>query len=481
MKKVVLASLLVCATIASGLSTAFGQQPVNLGSAAQGASAPCALPDAEYTAYTNGMNQSNPQAKASGIEAYLTAYPTSACPDIRLSTLEILMATYSGFDAAKTLSAADRVLQLDPTNIQALTYEAYLRKGAADAMTDATAKQAALDAAAGFAQRGLAAPKPASMSAADFKKAQDAAFPIFYSTIGEDALGKKDSATAIDAYKKELAYVPLTETENPKTYLQETYYLALAYYQSTPPDYLDCTYYMSRFVAYAPEPYKSQATPLAKYCYTKYHGAADGYDAVATAAAANLNPPAGLFDSIKPAPTPAEVINNVFATTPDLGSLAPGDMEFILQNGTPDQAAKVWNTVKDKSREFPNVLVVASTPTQVQVALSDDAVQSKTADFTFNLTPPDPIPDLKEHATPAEKAAYKKKEEEAQKLAAQIAVATAPGQTVTLDGTYDSYTPKPVMIMMSDGAVVLPKPDKPAAAAHHPTHTTTHTTRSSEQ
>lgn len=476
MKKVVLAALLASATIAPGLSSAFAQQPVNLGAAAQGGSAPCALPDAEYTAYTNGINQSNPQAKAAGIEAYLTAYPTSACPDIRLSTMEVLMATYSGFDATKTLGAADRVLQLDPTNIQALTYEAYLRKGAADGLTaDPTAKQSALDAAAAFAQRGLAAPKPASMSAADFKKAQDAAFPIFYSTIGEDALGKKDSATAINAYQKELAYVPLTETENPKTYLQETYYLALAYFQSTPPDLLDCTYYMSRFVAYAPEPYKSQATPLAKYCYTKYHGGPDGYDAIVTAATANLNPPTGLFASIKPAPTPSEIIDGVFASTPDLGSLAPGDMEFILQNGTPDQAAKVWNTVKEKSREFPGVLVIASTPTQVQVALSDDAVQSKTADFTFNLTPPDPLPDLKEHATLAEKAAYKKKQEAADKLAAQIAAATAPGQTVTLDGTYDSYTPKPIMIMMSDASVVLPKPTKAEAPARR---ATTHTTRS---
>jgi len=31
------------------------------------------------------------------------------------------------------------------------------------------------------------------------------------------------------------------------------------------------------------------------------------------------------------------------------------------------------------------------------------------------------------------------------------------GQTVTLQGTYDSFTPKPIMITMSDGEVVLPK------------------------
>lgn len=469
MKKVVLASSLACAMLATVLSSAFAQTPVNLGTANKAAPATCALPNAEYTAYENGMNQSNPQAKAAGIEAYLAAYPKSACPGIRLSTLETLMQTYSGFDSAKTLSTADRVLAIDPTNLRALTYEAYLRKQAADALTDPAAKQAALEVAASYASKGLAAPKPATMSDADYKTAQDLAYPIFYSTIGEAALGKKDDATAIGAYQKELQFVPLAQTEDPKAHLQETYYLALAYYNSTPPDLLNCSFYMSRFVAYAPEPYKSKAEPLAKYCYTKYHGGSDGYDALVAAATANLEPPAGLFASIKPAPTPAEVIAKVLATTPDLGSLAPGDMEFILENGTPDQASKVWSTVVGKSREFPGVLVIASTPTQVQVALSQDAVESKTADFTFNLTPPEPVPDLKAHATAAERAVHRRQEEEAAKLAAQIAAATAPGQTVTLDGTYASYTPKPIMIIMSNGAVVLPKPVKSAAPERHTT------------
>jgi hypothetical protein len=88
--------------------------------------------------------------------------------------------------------------------------------------------------------------------------------------------------------------------------------------------------------------------------------------------------------------------------------------------------------------------------------VSDDAVQSKTADFTFNMTP------LDEGKTPAQQAAAKKQ-------AADIAAATAVGQKVTLSGTYASYTPSPIMIVMSDGAVVLAKktPAKPTAV-HHP-------------
>jgi hypothetical protein len=254
--------------------------------------------------------------------------------------------------------------------------------------------------------------------------------------------------------------VPPDATKTPGSVLQDIYYLGEAYYQSTPPDYLNCTFYTSRAVAYAPDQYKALFSPTAKYCYRKYHGADDGYDAVLAAATANLNPPDGFFATIKPAPTPADIVNQVIASTPDLSTLATGDKEFILQNGTPDQAAKVWDTVKGKSFQFPDVLVIASTPTQVQVAISDDAVQAKTADFTFNLAAPE---DLPEHATLAQKNAFKKKQD-------AIAAAIAVGQKVTLSGTFDSYTPKPIMITMSDGDVVLPK----AAAPAHTTHTAPH-------
>jgi hypothetical protein len=119
------------------------------------------------------------------------------------------------------------------------------------------------------------------------------------------------------------------------------------------------------------------------------------------------------------------------------------------------------------------MVVVSSTPQQIQVASPAAVVpgQTPTADFTFNMTPPDALPDLSAHATPAQKLAYKKKQAAADKLAAAIAAAIAPGQTVTLSGTFDSYTPKPFMITMSDGAVILPEAAKPspahAAPAHH--------------
>ena len=60
-----------------------------------------------------------------------------------------------------------------------------------------------------------------------------------------------------------------------------------------------------------------------------------------------MNPPADF--KIKPAPSPADIVANVIATTPDLSTLAVSDKEFILANGKPEDAAKVWDTVKGKS------------------------------------------------------------------------------------------------------------------------------------
>jgi hypothetical protein len=464
MKKVVLASLLACAAIASGLPSAFAQQPVNLGTQPSGQ---VQMPDAEYQVYNNAMTQTDPKAKAAAFEAYLTQFPQSS---VKVSVLETLVALYSTFDTAKMLDAADRLLQVDPNNIRGLYAEALLHKQNADTLTDAAAKQAALDAAAGFAQRcltALAGAKPASMSDDDFKTLKASATPSLYSVIGAAALNKKDTASAIDAYKKELASVPVAQTQTPGPMLQDTYYLGLAYLQATPPDLLNCAFYMARFVDYAPEPYKSQIAPSAKYCYRKFHGGDDGYDTIAASAQANLNPPDGLFASVKPAPTPADIINGIFKDTPDLATLAPGDKEFILANGTPEQVQRVWDSVKGKSVEIPGAVVIASTPTQLKVAVSDDAIQSKTADFTFNLAPPEDIPEPKPSATPAQKLAYKKAVAAAQKKAADIATATAVNNTVTLDGTYDSFTPNPIMIVMSDGVVVLPKAAAPKPVVHH--------------
>ncbi len=387
MNKAVVASFLAVAALGSGARYAFSQSQVNLGSGSQ--QQPAAgggqvqLSQAEYNDYNAAINQTTPQTKAPALEAYLTKYPQSP---VKTDVLQQLMVAYSSFDPTKTLDAADRLLQVDPNNIRALTLEVYFRKASADQITDVSQKQAALDKAADYAHKGLTATKPKDVSDDDFKKIQDGAFPIFYSAIGTAALNKKDTATAIDNFKKELTAVPVDQTTKPGPVLQDIYFLGLAYLQSTPPDYINCTFYMTRFTDFAPEPYKSQISPTAQFCYKKYHGSADGYDKVTTAAQTNLNPPSDF--TITPAPSAKDIAHQTVASTPDLGTLALSDKEFILQNGSSDDAEKVWATVKGKSVQIPGATVVSATDTVLTVSVSDDAVQSKTADFTFNMKEP---------------------------------------------------------------------------------------------
>ena len=381
MRKAVVASLLAIASAGSSARFGFSQAPA----AAPAASGQVQMPQAEYNDYTAAIGQTTPQTKAPALEAYLTKYPNSS---VKADVLQQLMVAYSSFDPTKTLDAADRLLQVQPDNLRAITLEVYFRKSAADQLTDPSAKQTALDKAADYAQKGLAAAKPTEMSDADFTTLKTNAYPIFYSAIGTAALNKKDTATAIDNFKKELAAVPVDQTTKPGPILQDTYYLGLAYLQSTPPDLLDCSFYVARFIAFAPDPYKTQMAPTAQYCYKKYHGNADGYDKITTAASANLNPPSDLFSSITPAPKPADIAHQTVTSTPDLGTLALSDKEFILQNGSQEDADKVWDTVKGKTVQIPGATVISATDSVLTVAVSDDAVQSKQADFTFNMKEP---------------------------------------------------------------------------------------------
>jgi hypothetical protein len=217
--------------------------------------------------------------------------------------------------------------------------------------------------------------------------------------------------------------------------------LAQAYYTSTPPDYLNCAWYATRAANFAPAAFKPTIQTLATYCYKKFHGGTDGYDAIQTAVATNLNPPSGLLAGIKPAPKPEDYVKQLIATTSDLATLAVSDREFGLQYGSSDDADKLFASVKGKTVEFPDVLVIAATESSIQVAVSDDSVQAKTADFTFTMKEP-------------------------------LKTVPAVGAKVSLDGTYDSYTQKPLMITMIDGSVVEKKAPAKAPVRRRPTHYT---------
>ena len=421
MKKSVLASLLALATIFPGsVSMVYGQ-------GAQSGQITIKDP-AEYNDYTNAVGQSTPAAKAAAIETFLTKYPNSV---VKNDMLEQLMAAYQqAGDLPKTLSTADRLLASDPGNLRALAISVYIEKSQAATKTTPADAQPILDKAAAQAQTGLSATKSGNMSDADFQKLKTATAPIFDSAIAQDDENKKDFTGAIAAFTNELkAYPDPTQTQAGPG-LNDTYLLGQAYAQQTPPDLKNAAWFLTRAAQFAPPQAKPQIEKAAEYFYNKYHGSMDGYPAIQTLAQANLFPPAEYNPTpAPPPPSPADLAAQTVSSTADLKTLSLSDKEFILFNGKPEDAQKVWDTMKGTRVQVPG-MVISATADSVQLAVTEDNKQSKKADFTINMKTP-------------------------------LKIVPAIGATVTFDATFDSYVANPPMITLIDG-----EPPAKAPAAH---------------
>lgn len=403
---------------------------------------------AEFNAYQIATTQTDPRTKASQLEGFLQTYPQSV---VKKAVLDMLLDTYGGLnDDDKALSAASRLLQVDPTNMKAIYVSVVIKKRQCQKTSDTQT----CDDAAALAEKGLNAPRPAGTSSDDWKKLTGATYPIYHSAMAlDDALSKKDFKAAQAEYKAELMLY--SDDQSKTTGLNDTLLLAQAYSQpGTSQDLVQAVWFYARVWDFAPAAYKGQIEPKLDYYYKKYHGGLDGLDAVKTMAAATTFPPASFV--ITPAPTPAEIAHKVVTETPDLTMLNLEDKEFILANGTTDDANKLWAVLKDQVTPVPGI-VIDATASVIKVAVTQDAKEAKIADFIVNLKTP-----LAEKEIPAAGFEYK------------LAPATE------LVGTYDTYTQIPATatlaqraeIVLRDG-VVVPEKKKPVpvhkpAAGHKP-------------
>jgi len=443
MKKFVFVSVLALA------STSLGSLPT-----LRAQDQPITIKDpAEYNAYQMAITQSDPKQKAAALESFLQTYPQSVVKPAVLNNLVDLYA--SPMDPDKELSAATRLLQIDPNNLKALLYSVVVKKQQAQQHND----QQAADDAKALAQKGLGVPKPASMSEDEWKTLTSASYPIFRSAVALDDVMKKDFKDAVDDYKQELMLYSADQTKSGPG-LVDTLNLAEAYVNINPkkPDPNDlkmAIWFYSRAWDFAPAAYKPQIEKKLEYWFNRYHGSLDGLDKVKTDSQATEFPSGDV--SIAPAKTPQEKIHDLLATTPDLKTLALADKETILAYGSKDDADKVWAVLKDQQTPVPGV-VIEATASQIKVAVSDDAKQAKTADFIVNLKEP-----LKDAEVPQPGFEYKLQ------------------PAAELDGTYDSYTQIPatdtstasVQIVLREGFVQPEKKKAPVhkpSAAHHAAH-----------
>lgn len=398
---------------------------------------------AEYNAFQMFSTQSDPKAKAAAGESFLEKYPQSKAKSLVLDSL--LDAYQATGDATKVVDTAGKLLQIDPNNLKAILYSVLIKKQQCGKTSDA----ATCDDAAAMAQKGLQVPKPAATSDDEWKKLTGAAYPIFHSAIAlDDALSKKDFKGAQDEYTAELKMY--TDDQSKTQGLVDTLQLAQAYSQPGSTQNLpNAVWDYARVWAYAPPAYKAQIEPKLEYYYKKYHGSLDGLDALKQQAQASTFPP-GTFH-IDPAKSPAEQIHDLIAATPDLNTLALADKETVLAVGSKDDADKLWALLKDKETQVPGIVISAEAGT-IKVAVTQDAKDSKVADFIVNLKKPLTDAELKV-------------------VVAGFEFKTQPDNELV--GTYDSYRQVPATdttaqsaeIVLRDGEFIPAK--KKAAPVHH--------------
>ena len=408
-------------------------QPVQ-GQPAQGqpaapAQAPVIKDPAEYNAYVGAVQQTDPAAKISGLEAFLTQYPNSV---MKTQALEILMGTYQQTgNQQKTTDTAVKLVTADACNVRGLALLAYFDRVRAQG-GDPNSKQLLADAKK-YAQQGLEClpkfNKPEGTSDADFQKMKDQMAGIFNAAVGIAALQDKDYAAAVKALR-------VAADGNPQDF-SVVYPLALAYLGQTPPDYINGIWFAARAAAVAPPQAQAQIEKYARSQYVKYHAGDDGWPQVLAAAKANPTPPAGF--TIKPAPTPAEQAHKmVQETQPDKMDFAT--WEFVLSNGSQEDQDAVWNAIKGKAVQM-NGTVFKATPTQFEIAASSDDIEAKKPDITLNF----------EDTVPAK-------------------LIPKEGASLDFQGEPASYTPSPFMMVMEKGRLLkaAAAPAKKAPVHHKP-------------
>jgi hypothetical protein len=371
------------------------------------------------------MSQSSPAAKAAAIEQFLTQYPNSV---VKKEMLEQLVAAYrAAGNTPKTVDAAKRLLVVEPDNLRALAFVAFVSKSTAG--TDVTK----LNEAASYAQKGLKATKPADMTDAQFSSLK----PLFLDVVGADQEAQKEYKSAIQTYLEELHAFSNPDQDTQKGIgLYDTYNLANAYVQQDPKDEVSAIWYFTRAAQFLTGNFQQTADKAARYWYQSYHNSMDGYDAIVAMAKTSVFPPSTYTVTKYVPPTPAQLADQAVQSTPDLNTLSLHDKEYILANGSTNDAAKVWNVLQGKVAEVPGVVVSATTDS-VQLAVSPDAQTANKADFTVNMKKP-------------------------------LKTAPNPGDKVTYIATFSSYTQNPLMIIMNDG--ILKPVVKPRRPVHHAVH-----------
>jgi tetratricopeptide (TPR) repeat protein len=383
---------------------------------------------AEYNAYVGAVQQTDPAAKVSGLEAFLTQYPNSVMKE---DALAYLMAAYQQTgNQAKMLETSQKVLQANPCNIRALALVAYTKQAMGVAGQNA---QQNFTEAGQAGEKGLqclqTAAKPADTNDADWNKLKTQTTNIFNSAAGIAAYNTKDFAKA-EQYLR-----PAVEAD--PTNLLNVYDLALSYLAPGAAEKdVDGLYFIARAAALAQGAGKDQIAKFGKSRYVKYHGSEDGWTNLLAQAASTPLPPANFTITQYVPPTPAQQAADLVKTK-KVEEMSFAEWQLVLSEGTPEDAEKVWSVLKGKPLQMVAHVIAIESTSKLQLAGSQDDIDAKRADIDLTMTAGIPSSKMPKVDTDFQ-----------------------------FEGTPESYTPKPFLMVMDKGALLVKAAPKKPAATH---------------
>ena len=381
---------------------------------------------AEYNAYISGAGQTDPAAKASAMESFLTQYPNTV---VKEEALEALMAAYQQLNNANKMGeAANRLLQANPSNIKGLLVMALQARAAAETGNPQAAQQARQ-----YGERGLQAiesyQRPEGMTDADFQKLRSTSIIIFNGAAGRGALQNKDFAAA-------QKYFGVSVQADPNN-LNDLFALTFAFLEPKPP-MQEGFWQAARAAGLAQRMAQGGQLPAAsakqifdygRIKYKNFHGGEDGWQELIAQAQSSPTPPQGF--AVKPAPTPVEQCA-ALAASKDPKKMDFGEWQLVFTYCDQPTQDRVWQAIQGVKLQFLGQVMQAA-PTTLQLAATADAIQAKTADVEVTM------------AAPLTKARIPKV-----------------GQQITLEAVPTSYDKQPYKLHMEQGKLAVARKAAPA-------------------
>jgi len=236
----------------------------------------------EYTLYDSATKETDANKKLTTLNTWKDKYPDS---DFKMERTQLLLSTYQQLgQPAKMIDTAKEILAIDPKDITALYWIAFLTPTLGSTSPDA------LDTAEKAANGLLVAEKPAAVKDEDWTKAKSQTDAVAYTTLGWVAMQRKNNEVAEQNFKKSLAINPNAA--------QVSYWLGTVILAEKKPEkQSEALFNFARAAAYdgtgalTPDGRQKIDAYLTKV-YTSLHGDTSGLAELKAMAKASATPPA---------------------------------------------------------------------------------------------------------------------------------------------------------------------------------------------